>query len=235
MTVKTKSRGLNSKLIGCGWTTQQVCAKYVICTVPLGVLQKKAIDFHPPLPTKKLAAIHSFKMGNYAKVYLQFPVNFWGENETLVIVGEPVGVVTWGLNLNHPKYFPGSNMIAFHFVGDIAVRLESQDIKKTELELMTELRKLNNSIPDPLRIHVTNWTNNPFTYGSYSTCPIGFTKDNWEEISKNEGRLYFAGEHTSKTGGASVDGAFTSGQNVANFIQKDIQANNAKQPLQCFF
>lgn len=225
--VKTKSRDLTSQLTTFGSTKQKVRAKYVICTVPLGVLQRKVIHFHPPLPTKKLAAIHSFKMGIYAKVYLQFPINFWGQNETLLIVGEPVGFLTWALNLDHPKYFPGSNMITFLFVGDIAVRIESQDVKKTEYELMTELRKLRKSIPDPLRIHVTNWTNNPFSYGSYSAWPIGFTYGQWKEIIKNEGRLYFAGEHTSEQFTSMVHGAFMSGKNVANVIQNDIQANNA--------
>ena len=54
----------------------EVRAKYTICTVSLGVLQKNVIKFDPDLTTKKKNSIQSMKMGNYAKVYLQFPYNF---------------------------------------------------------------------------------------------------------------------------------------------------------------
>ena len=45
------------------------------------------------------------------------------------------GYQSLAFNLNHPKYFPGSNMITFHFVGDDAVKIESQERGKTKSDL----------------------------------------------------------------------------------------------------
>ena len=89
------------------------------------------------------------------------------------------------LNLDHPKYFPGSNILTLHFGADDAVKIESQDIKKTKTELMNQLQKaFPNEIPEPIKIHVTNWTHNPLSYGSYSALPIGFTSRMWKELKK---------------------------------------------------
>lgn len=46
-------------------------AKQVIVTVPLGVLKKGAIAFHPPLPAAKQLAIKRLAMGSYTKVRTQ--------------------------------------------------------------------------------------------------------------------------------------------------------------------
>ena len=202
----------------------KIHAKYVILTVPLGVLQKERITFHPTLPSKKLDSIRSMKMGNYAKVYLRFPYNFWGDKETLIILGEPVGLIQHGLNLDHRKYFPGSNMITLHFVGDKAVYIESQAIETTKSVLMEELQKFfATTIPWPDAIHVTNWTHNPFSYGSYSALPLGLTSDMRRELNKNVGNIHFSGEHTHPQYSATVHGAFEAGENTAHDVIRAIQ------------
>merc|ERR1712012_686569 len=138
-------------------------------------------------------------MGNYAKIYFQFPYVFWGPEEVLMILDESnLGVQSMALNLNHPKYFPGSNMLTIHFVGDDAVKIESQNPEETKSGIMQLLRGVfPASIPNPTLMHITNWTYNPYSFGSYSAIPIGFTHKMWEELRTNVGRLYFSGEHTA--------------------------------------
>ena len=207
----------------------EVRAKYAICTVSLGVLQNNVIKFNPDLTMKKKKSIRSMKMGNYAKVYLQFPNNFWGEQEYLVFLGEPIGFATWALNLDHPKYFPGSNMITIHFVGDDAIKIESQDIQITKSDMMEQLRRTySDVIPEPLEIRVTNWTNNPFTYGSYSALPMGFSRRMWRELKENIGRLYFSGEHTNEHFYATVHGAFEAGKMTANEVIKKLRTTKSE-------
>lgn len=50
----------------------------VLCTVPLGVLKKRSIDFIPELPQRKLDAIKRLGFGLLNKVALLFPHAFWG-------------------------------------------------------------------------------------------------------------------------------------------------------------
>lgn len=83
-----------------------ITGKYVICTLPLGVLQHGQISFSPPFSSLKEKGIHAMTMANYAKVSLAFPNNFWGGEEILMGIRKQNGVML-ALNLDHPKYFPG--------------------------------------------------------------------------------------------------------------------------------
>jgi hypothetical protein len=62
----------------------------------------------------------------YAKVNLIFPYNFWGNKETLYILDDDINQsYPFALNFDHKKFLPGSNMLSFHVVDDMAVRVES--------------------------------------------------------------------------------------------------------------
>ena len=205
-----------------------VKAKLVICTVPLGVLQKDVIQFQPDLPTAKKASIMAMKMANLAKVFIKFPHNFWGKSDLLLIVRNSTNFASISVNLDHSKYFPGSNMIATFFHGDDAIKVESQDIHETKSELMKIFRRAySDNIPDPINIHVTNWTHNPLSYGSYSATQLGFTSEMWDLLRENVGRIYFAGEHTSENFSGFVHGAYDEGQRIANAVIKRIQTNGS--------
>mmetsp|Transcript_24836 Transcript_24836/g.41184 ORF Transcript_24836/g.41184 Transcript_24836/m.41184 type:complete len:288 (+) Transcript_24836:1-864(+) len=214
-------------------------ADYVISTLPLGVMKHRdaptAVTFDPPFPADKLAAIDEMGMGNYAKVYLQFNRNFWGDTETFAIAGLPIeGVdkyLTWGINLDHPKYLPGSKILSFHMASDVARRIESQHAEVTQVQIMKELRFLfGEDIPDPLAIKTSDWLHFPLTFGSYSWWPIGFTEIEWMAMRRPEGRLFFAGEHTNSNYGFAHY-AHISGKDAAKAIMKDMQGHVASVEL----
>ena len=147
----------------------------------------------------------------------------------LVFLGEPIDFASFALNLDHPKYFPGSNMITIHFVGDNAIKIESQDNQKTKSELMEQLqRTYSDGIPEPLEMRVTNWTNNPFTHGSYSALPMGFTRQMWKELKENMGNVYFSGEHTNEKYSGTVHGAFEAGKKTANEVIEDLRTTKSE-------
>ena len=199
----------------------EIQADYAICTVPLGVLQHKDLTFDPPFSKAKVDAIKGFEMGNYAKIYVKFPSNFWGDKEVLKFIdddGAAKSIMTWGLNLDHEKYFPGSKMLTFHPMGETARRIENQLETETMKEVNVIMKKMfGPTAPDATEIHVTNWTNNPFSYGSWSSIPHGYSMSEWELVRKNEKRLYFAGEHTSYNLGF-VHSAYDSGKETAKRV-----------------
>lgn len=201
-------------------------ANAAISTLPLGVMQHGAVKWNPAFPAEKLHGIDGMKMGDYAKVKLQFAENFWAvKEETLMIAGEPLGFMTWGINLDHPKLLPGSKTLEFHFAGHIARRVETQPVSETQAEIMVKLRAMfGQSTPDPLHIFVTNWTHNPLTYGSYSWWPMNYTGEQWEAMKRPEGRLFFAGEHTSDNYGF-LHAALDSGEEAAKAVYKVLKAS----------
>ena len=59
------------------------------------------------------------------------------------------------------------------------------------------------------------WTRDPWTYGSYSAfLPGQFTRF-WGYAGRVEGRVHFAGEHTSTHSWAYLNGGVESGQRAA--------------------
>lgn len=132
--------------------------------------------------------------------------------------GKPLGFLTWAINLDHPKFFPGSKILEIHFASKIARRVETQLVSKTQAEIMVKLRAMfGQSIPDPINILVTNWTHNPLTYGSYSWWPMNYTGEQWEAMRRPEGRLFFAGEHTYDNYGF-LHAALQSGEETAKAV-----------------
>ena len=208
-------------------------AQYAISTIPLGVLQKGDVEFDPPFLKQKLDCIKGFKMGNYEKIYVQFPENFWGDKEVLFSINTDrppsESIMTWGLNLDIDKYFKDSKMLTFHSMGPTARRIVEQDPESTMKEVDVIMRKMfPGKAVNASNILVTNWTNDEYAYGSWSAMPEKFSKSNWSEVRKNEQRLYFAGEHTSSNYGF-VHSAYQSGQQTAKEVFNDIK-NIPKPP-----
>jgi polyamine oxidase len=71
-------------------------------------------------------------------------------------------------------------------------------------------------MPAPSSIYVCRWHTDPNFHGSYSFIPTGFNLQ--EDLEKNVGRIYFAGEAYSKRYSGYVHGAYNSGQKVAEDV-----------------
>eukprot|EP00798_Chlamydomonas_sp_ICE-L_P028349 gene28349-31474_t len=54
-----------------------VRAKYVISTLPLGVMQADVVKWSPPLPAAMRKAMYTLEMGLYNKLTMVFNTNFW--------------------------------------------------------------------------------------------------------------------------------------------------------------
>ena len=208
----------------------KIDADYAICTVSLGVLQSNFIKFDPDFDDKKKKAISRLEMGFYAKIYVTFPKNVWKDDEVLMYVSEDQepheSIMTWCLNLDHPKYFKGSKMLTCHSMGPTAKRIESQTTTETKDEvnkIMAHMFRGEQEVDRTVEnIHVTSWSNNSLFYGAYSDVPVGVTQQELDLVKKNVGRLYFAGEHTADNKGF-VHSAYDSGKNVSALIIADMR------------
>jgi monoamine oxidase len=66
--------------------------------------------------------------------------------------------------------------------------------------------------PEIISVYVTNWNNDPWTLGPYSTLGVGGTPDHRRTLrTLIDNRLVFAGEHTSVDYPATMHGAYNSG------------------------
>jgi monoamine oxidase len=70
----------------------------------------------------------------------------------------------------------------------------------------------------PIFATTSAWEDDPFSLGSYSFTPVGASLDMYEDLARPQGRLYFAGEHTSRDYPATTHGAYLSGQRAARML-----------------
>ncbi|KAK4283436.1 hypothetical protein QN277_000386 [Acacia crassicarpa] len=206
---------------------QEFYGDMALCTVPLGVLKKGSIEFVPELPQRKKDAIHRLGFGLLNKVAMLFPYNFWGGNidtfghltEDLSMRGE------FFLFYSYSSVSGGPLLVAL-VAGDAAIRFEMMSPVESVRRVMNILRGIFHpkgiAVPDPVQAVCTRWGKDHFTYGSYSYVAIGSSGDDYDFLAESvgDGRVFFAGEATSKQYPATMHGAFLSGmREAANILR----------------
>jgi polyamine oxidase len=193
---------------------------YCVCTLPLGVLQRGTVHFHPPLPNSKVKAINAMGMGILNKVILKFDQCFWDTT------GGAFFTIT-DIDLTNVKTFydatpdVGVPVLIMFLGGDAAWRIGIQITEEEAVQEAMERLKVvyGDAIPNPVESKVTTWNLDPYSYGSYSFAKVGSDKSDYEEVARPVGHLLFAGEHTSKNAHSTVHGAWATGVREAERLE----------------
>ncbi|RAK89273.1 polyamine oxidase [Aspergillus costaricaensis CBS 115574] len=122
--------------------------------------------------------------------------------------------------LDVPGVLEGSNILVVTVVNDQAHRVERQSEDKTQAEIMEVLRKIfaDKTIPEPIDIYYARWTQEPWSYGSYSNWPPAVSAQTHRNLRANVGRVFFAGEATSPSFSGFLHGAYYEGKRAAKSI-----------------
>lgn len=206
LTVKTENKSFSSH--------------YVICTVPLGVLKNNTIKFIPDLPAEKKRAISRLGMGTLDKLVLIFDHVFWDKDKAWIGYIPNQGK-RWLDFFNLYHFIKQPILIVFN-QGVTAKEMESWPDEKIIASAMDTLKIIyGKDIPMPIHHEITRWSADRFSYGSYSHIPVGATGEDYEILGKTiNGKLFFAGEATSRMYPSTVHGAYLTGLRVANEINK---------------
>lgn len=227
------SKGLNIRLgetvRSIEWKTDAVkvvtskgehTANHAIITLPIGVLQKRAVKFDPPLPEDKQMAIGQIGAGVLNKLCLKFPKVFWQQDTDWIgSVSEKPGEFCDWLSLYRTTKQP----VLFGFnSGGFGREIEAWEDAKIVGEAMKVLRRMYGAkIPDPVGSQITRWASDPFSLCSYSSPRLGMTGQSRAQLARPvQGRLFFAGEATHSDHPSTVHGALLSGQRAASEVIK---------------
>lgn len=212
---------------------QTLKGKYVICTLPLGVLKNNLannhIEFSDPLPEEKIEAIKRMGMGIFHKTYFKFQEPFWindGDKDKDWINYIPEKEDQWITFLNLYKITGEPVLLGLNY-GKYASQLEKLAGENREQEIkdagMKVLKTIFPEAPDPVDILVSNWKEDPFTRGAYSTSPVGEHLDDYDKLAApipaGNPRIFFAGEATTRMYPATVHGAYVTGIREANRLR----------------
>lgn len=195
-------------------------ADYVVITLPLGVLQKNIVKFNPSLPKNKLKAIQSSGMGLFNITALRFPKIFWPEKSHALFFTEFDKLSTSVFfNLAH---FMSQPVLVGYSGGETALQLERFSDEEIIKKIMGNFQNhYNTALPDPDSFIITRWSQDPFSYGSYSYSKTGSTCADYDAIAEPIcNKLFFAGEATCSKYPATTHGAYLSGIREAERIKK---------------
>ena len=190
-------------------------ARKVCCTAPLGVLQSNAIRFEPPLPAAKTIAIKGLGMGLLDKIVLQFPYIFWDSKQLIRNNSGNQGL--WAEWYNLIPVIGRPVLMGFN-AASTAKQIAKMSDTAILASALSELRRCypTKNIPAPNRYLLTRWGQDPYALGSYSYIRVGSSPSYREELGKPWNSLVFAGEAISTQYPATMQGAFSSGEDAAN-------------------
>ncbi|XP_075045957.1 L-amino-acid oxidase-like [Mixophyes fleayi] len=200
-----------------------LAADYVIITSTARATRR--IEFSPPLSKDKNNALSFVHYLSATKILLSCNERFW----------EKDGIVGGRSSTDRPSrtiYYPSHNftngggvLLASYTVADDSMFFTSlsnedcvdvvlQDLAAIHRRSKEELRKL---CPKSV---VKKWSLDPYSMGAFAYFTPYQFGNMYKSLSQPEGRIYFAGEHTSSPHGW-IDTAIKSGLKAARDIHKD--------------
>ncbi|XP_057979208.1 protein FLOWERING LOCUS D [Malania oleifera] len=190
----------------------------VLCTVPLGVLKSGSIKFIPELPQRKLDGIRRLGFGLLNKVAMLFPHVFWETDlDTFGHLSEdPNRRGEFFLFYSYATVAGGPLLIAL-VAGEAAHKFETMSPTDAVTEVLQILKGIYEpqgiNVPKPIQTVCTRWGSDPFSLGSYSNVAVGASGDDYDILAESvgDGRLFFAGEATTRRYPATMHGAFVTG------------------------
>jgi monoamine oxidase len=195
-------------------THETITGDYVICAIPFSVLRK--VEFSPPLSREKQQAIARLGNTSVVRVFMQTRNRFWLEEGLS-------GAATTDLPLmtayDKNFYQPGPRGVLEAYVaGDRARKLSAMNADDRFNFTVNQMQIIHPS----LRKHLEGgtsvcWDNEQWSRGAYAWFrPVEMTSM-MPHIAAPEGRIHFAGDHTSPSPGW-MNGALHSGNRVAHEV-----------------
>jgi len=193
---------------------------HVIVATPVTILQDGDIEFVPPLPEKKQAALQQVYMTAGLKAWLEFDERFFPDMQI-------AGSLSTFLLEEGALYFdalfrkPSDRIVLalFQVGGDGAYKRVAMDDASI---LQSSLNELDQIFDGKASEHyvkgvVQNWSTEPFIKGAYS-----YNDYNMAALRKPiDSRIYFCGEYLNYDDQSTVHGAAISGRNTVRRLVLD--------------
>lgn len=200
-----------------------VSGDQVVVTVPVGVLQSDEFVIEPPLPEPVAGALGRLRMNAFEKVFLRFGTKFWDDGVYAIRQQGPQSR-WWHSWYDLTDLHDAPTLLTFA-AGPAAT--ETRDWSESEIaaSVLAQLRRLyGDRVEPPTHVHVTDWQDDPFSYGSYAYMTVGSTTADHDALATPVGGvLHLAGEATWTEDPATVPAAMLSGHRAAsNVLGRDV-------------
>jgi monoamine oxidase len=200
-----------------GGALRTLRAPRLVVALPFKVLRD--VEVTPSFSAAKTKCIATLAYGHVMKLAMQYQQRFWDEPASL---GQRVFTDTllrrvYHFSIDQPG--PRGILMSFTSGADAEALGRMSDAER----LRTGLQEAAKIWPEAPRHFeggaVKYWNEDPWIRGSYSFEGVGQARDYLQIAAAPEGRVHFAGEHTS-VHRASMNGALESGVRAAAEVQK---------------
>jgi len=200
-----------------GWALRTMRAPRLVVALPFKVLRD--VEVTPSFSPAKTKCIATLAYGHVMKLAMQYQQRFWDEPASL---GQRVFTDTLLRRLYHFSIDqPGPRGILMSFTS--GADAETLGRMSESERVRTALQEAAKVWPEAPRHFeggaVKYWNEDPWIRGSYSFEGVGQARDYLQIAAAAEGRVHFAGEHTS-VHRASMNGALESGVRAAAEVRK---------------
>ncbi len=149
------------------------------------------------------------------KCYIRFAKTFWPQDmDWLEYVPEQHGEWTEWVSFQHAAQWPV--LLGFN-AAEYGREMEAWSDDRIVSDAMSTLQRIfGKNIPSPIDYQITRWGSDVFARGSYSYNALNSTPAMRHALRQTlNGRLFFAGEATSKDYFATAHGAYFTGLQAA--------------------
>ncbi|MEP7364806.1 MAG: FAD-dependent oxidoreductase [Acidobacteriota bacterium] len=198
-----------------GGQQETLRADHVICTLPFSVCRKMFAEAR--LPEKKLFTIESQPYSSTTKVYLQMTSQFWRKQGLSGWANtDLLSERFWALGQTDPD---ARGLLKCYNIGPKADRLDTMTDAQRQQAVLEDAERVFPGAKQHYEGGVSkSWMNDPFQRGSFAQYDPGQI-GNIAINRQREGRIHFAGEHTSRYN-AWMQGAFESALRVVDEIRQ---------------
>jgi monoamine oxidase len=192
---------------------------YAICAVPFSV--QKNIEVVPPFSVEKQEAIEQLPYLSVSKFFLQSKKRFWTEEglSGFVTTDLPIGQV-WGMTYSQP----GTRGILQAYPATLHSRRVTAMPENERLDFaLKQVQMIYPGIKDQFEGGVTKcWDEDEWARGASAYYKPGQFGSLLPHVAQPEGRIHFAGEHTSVWVDGWMQGALESGNRVAREVNAEV-------------
>ncbi|XP_056329721.1 L-amino-acid oxidase [Danio aesculapii] len=183
-------------------------------------------DFTPPLSADKMEALRSVHYSSSTKVVLSFSQKFWKNNDGIK-GGKSITDLPSRFIYYPSHQFPGITggaILASYTTSDDATLLQTLDEEELKAVVLNDLVKIHGEHIRQLCTGgaVKKWGMDPYSHGAFAIFTPFQMRDYSASLVQNEGRIYFAGEHTARPHGW-IETAMKSALRAADKINDDVK------------
>ena len=192
----------------------QISADYLICAIPFPVL--RSIEISPTFSEGKVRAIRELSYNSVTRVYVQSPTRSWTAEglSGFVTTDLPIGTV-WDCAEGQPGV---RGILECYASGERARRLASLSEPQRVRLVVENLRKVFPGSSYEKSVSVA-WDSDPLVRGAFAWFKRDQMATLLPHVARREGRVFFAGEHTSPWFGW-MQGALESGHRAAQEVNE---------------